>query len=69
MSGKLPPEFFGIRGAVEGSMWRQRQIIRDHMYEPLKDLLELPDEEFTMLSGTLVKKGKKPELWKKGEFR
>jgi len=66
---KLPPEFFGIKGAVEGSMWRQRQIIRDHMYEPLKDLLEMPDEEFTMLSSSVLKKGKKPEQWKKGEFR
>lgn len=66
---KLPPEFFGIKGAVEGSMWRQRQIIRDHMYEPMKDLMEMPDEEFTMLSSTILKKGKRPEQWKKAEFR
>ncbi len=66
---KLPPEFFGVKGAVEGGVWRQRQIIRDHMYEPLKDLLEMPDEEFTMLSSTILKKGKRPEQWKKAEFR
>ncbi len=67
--GKLPPEFFGYRGAVAGDEIRQMQIIREHAYEPLRDLMEMPDEEFGMLSKTILAKGKKPEQWKKAEFR
>ena len=66
---ELPPEFFGVKGAVAGSEKRQMQIIRDHAYEPLKDLLEMPEEEWTMLSQSAIRKGKRPEQWKKGEFR
>jgi hypothetical protein len=66
---KLPPEFFGYKGAVAGDEVRQLQIVRDHAWEPLKDLMEMPDEEFTMLSSTVLKKGKRPEQWKKAEFR
>lgn len=66
---ELPPEFYGIKGAVAGSEIRQMQIIKDHFHEPLKDLLEMPEEEWTFLSQAVVKKGKKPEVWKKGEFR
>jgi len=32
-------------------------------------LLEIPEEEWTMLSQAAIKKGKKAEVWKKGEFR
>ncbi len=66
---KLPPEFFGFKGPIAGDIRRQMQIIRDHMYEPLKDLLEMPEEEFSMLSSAAIKKGKRPEQWKKAEFR
>ncbi|MFH1977735.1 MAG: hypothetical protein ABIJ92_00215 [Candidatus Aenigmatarchaeota archaeon] len=66
---KLPLEFFGVKGRVAGDYNRQFQIMRDHMYEPLKDLLEMPEEEWSMLSQTVVKKGKRPEVWKKGEFK
>jgi DNA-binding transcriptional MerR regulator len=66
---RLPPEFFGYKGAVAGDEARQLQIVRDHTWEPLKDLLEMPEEEFTMLSSTVLKKGKRPEQWKKAEFR
>jgi sugar phosphate isomerase/epimerase len=65
----LPLEFFGIKGEVAGDIKRQAQIVQDHMYEPLKDLLEMPEEEWTMLSQAVVKKGKRPEVWKRGEFR
>jgi hypothetical protein len=65
----LPPEFFGYKGALAGDEGRQLQIVRDHAWEPLKDLMEMPDEEFTMLSGTILRKGKRPEQWKKAEFR
>ncbi len=66
---KLPPEFFGYKGAVAGDETRQLQIVRDHAWEPLKDLMEMPDEEFTMLGTAALKKGKRPEQWKKAEFR
>ena len=65
----LPPEFFGIKGGTGGDFKRQTQIIRDHAYEPLKDLIEMPEEEWTMLSQAAIKKGKRPEQWKKAEFR
>jgi len=65
----LPPEFYGVKGKVAGNFERQFQIVRDHMTEPLKDLLEIPEEEWTMMSQAVVKKGKRPEVWKKGEFR
>jgi hypothetical protein len=66
---ELPEEFFGMKGPVAGDYWRQRQIMEDHAWEPLKDLLEIPEEEWSMLSQSAIKKGKKPEVWKKGEFR
>jgi hypothetical protein len=65
----LPPEFFGMKGMVAGDVVRQSQIIRDHMYEPLKDLLEMPEEEWSALSQAVLKSGKRPETWKRGEFR
>ncbi len=66
---KLPPEYFGYLGAVAGDEQRQLQIVRDHAWEPLKDLMEMPDEEFTMLGTAALRKGKRPEQWKKAEFR
>jgi hypothetical protein len=66
---KLPAEFYGYKGAVAGDETRQMQIVREHAYEPLKDLLELPDEEFGMLSKSILGKGKRPEQWKRAEFR
>ena len=66
---ELPPEFFGMKGLVAGDIVRQRQIVRDHMYEPMKDLLEMPEEEWGALSQAVIKLGKRPEVWKKGELR
>ena len=66
---ELPEEYFGMKGPVAGNFHRQRQIIQDHAWEPLKDLMEVPDEEWSFLSQAAMKKGKKPEVWKKGEFR
>jgi len=66
---KLPLEFYGVKGEVAGNFRRQSQIIRDHRNEPLKDLLEMPEEEWSMLSQEAIRKGRKPETWKKGELR
>ena len=66
---ELPEEFFGMKGPVAGDFHRQKQIIQEHAWEPLKDMLEIPQEEWTFLSQTVAKRGKKIETWKKGEFR
>ncbi len=66
---KLPPEFFGVEGPTTGNIIRQGQIVKDHAWEPLKDLLEMPEEEWTFLSQAAVRKGKRPEVWKRAEFR
>ncbi|MEM7822714.1 MAG: hypothetical protein QW703_00505 [Candidatus Aenigmatarchaeota archaeon] len=66
---ELPMEFYGMKGPVAGDIKRQMQIIREHAWEPLKDLLEMPEEEWTLLGQTVIKKGKKPELWKKEELK
>lgn len=66
---ELPMEYYGIKGPVAGGFERQLQIIRDHAVDPMKDLLEMPEEEWTMFSSAAMKKGKKPEAIKKGELR
>ncbi len=66
---ELPEEFFGVKGPVAGDFRRQKAIIQEHAWEPLKDMLDIPEEEWTFLSQTAIKKGKKPDTWKKGEFR
>jgi len=66
---ELPEEYFGMKGPVAGDFERQKQIIQQHAWEPLKDMLETPDQEWTFLSQAAMKKGKKPETWKKSEFR
>jgi hypothetical protein len=65
--GKLPPEFFGIEFTA-GDIRRQMQIMMDHRFEPLKDLLETPEEQWGLLSQSAVKKGKTKE-WAKEELR
>jgi hypothetical protein len=57
-----------MKGAVAGDIIRQGQIIRDHAWEPLKDLLEMPEEEWGLLSSTAVRKGKAKE-WEKAKNR
>lgn len=66
---KLPLEFFGISEKFEGNALRQSQIIKDHAQDVMKDLLEMPEEDWTMLSQAVIRKGKKPEQWKRAEFR
>jgi hypothetical protein len=64
---KLPEEYFGLK-LTGMDFWRQEQIMRDHRFEPLKDLLEIPEEEWGLLSAAATKKGKTKEF-KKGELR
>ncbi len=64
---KLPLDFYGLKETA-GDVIRQGQIIRDHRFEPLKDLFELPEEEWGTLSTAAQKKAKR-EIFKKEELR
>ena len=63
----LPPEYFGIELTGMDKI-RQEQIMRDHRFEPLKDLLEIPEEEWGLLSSAATRKGKTKEF-KKEEMK
>ena len=64
---KLPLEFYGIEKTAF-DIRRQEQIMMDHRFDVLKDLFEIPEEEWGLLSSSAVKKGKK-EIFKKEELR
>ena len=66
---KLPPEFYGISTDEILSEERQSAIIKQHFFDPLKGLLQVPEEEYTFLGRKTIEKGKKPEEWKKEELR
>jgi hypothetical protein len=64
----LPLEFFGVSGPTTSDVRRQMAIVREHSEEPLKDLLEMSEEEWGLLSRAAQQKGK-VEQWKKGRYR
>ena len=64
---KLPLSFYGLENMM-GDEQRQWAIIQSHKMEPIKDLLELPEEEWSFLSRAAREK-QRPEAFKKGEFR
>lgn len=66
---ELPLEFFGVKGMTAGDFTRQLQIMQEHKEEVIKDLLEMPEEDWTALSQTVIKRGKRPEQWKKAQYR
>ena len=66
---KLPPEFYGISSREILSEDRQLAIIKEHFLDPLKGLIQVPEEEYTFLGSKAIEKGKRPEEWKKEEFR
>ncbi len=63
----LPLEFYGL-DKTAFDVKRQEQIMMDHRFDVLKDLFEVPEEEWGLLSTASVKKGKK-EIFKKEEMR
>ncbi|GEM_PF-609950 len=63
----LPLEFYGLQG-MSGDAQRQLMIIRDHTMDPIKDLLEVPEEEWSFLSKAAREKGR-AEAFKKGEYK
>jgi sugar phosphate isomerase/epimerase len=64
---KLPLEFFGMK-ELGPEIKRQELAIRDHALDPLRGMLQVPEEEYTFLSSEAVKKGKAEE-WKKEKFK
>lgn len=66
---KLPPEFYGVSPEGFYSEERQMAIIKEHYWDPLKGMLAVPEEEYTYLGKAAMDKGKKPDEWKKEEFR
>lgn len=65
---KLPPEFFGIAAGELASEERQLVTIKEHMIDPLKGVLAIPEEEYTFLSKAAAEKGK-AEFWKKEKLK
>lgn len=63
----LPMEFYGLEKTAFDEK-RQSQIMMDHRFDVLKDLFEVPEEEWGLISTSAVKKGKK-EIFKKEELR
>ncbi|MBI2578220.1 MAG: hypothetical protein HYW26_00765 [Candidatus Aenigmarchaeota archaeon] len=65
---QLPPEFFGMSFDNKDIWARQLVTIREHAWDPLHDVLAIPEEKHTFLGGEAVRKGKAQE-WEKRKFR
>jgi hypothetical protein len=63
----LPLEFYGMEDN-NPDVIRQKVIIREHFFDPLKGMLNFPEEEHTFLGKNAVDKGK-GEIWKKEQYR
>ncbi len=65
---ELPPEFYGLSFDNKDIYARQLVTVRDHAWDPLQDLLAIPEEKHTFLSRAAVDKGKREE-WERRKFR
>jgi len=63
---KLPLEFYGLKMTAFDEK-RQSQIVMDHRFDVLRDLFEVPEEEWGLLSSSAIRKGRK-EIFKKEEL-
>lgn len=64
---ELPMEFYGLEKTAF-DVKRQEQIMMDHRFDILKDLFEIPEEEWGHISSAASKKGKR-DIFKKEELR
>ncbi len=64
---KLPLEFYGLKDMM-GDAQRQWAQILSHRMDPIKDLLEVSEEDWGLLGKQAREKGR-AEAFKKGEFR
>jgi len=65
---KLPLEFWGLSTGQWASADRQLATIKEHAWDPLKGLLQVPEEEHGVYGRAAIEKGKGEE-WKKEKFR
>jgi hypothetical protein len=65
---KLPLEFYGLDTGQWASSERQKAQIIEHAFEPLKGMLQVPEEEHGFLGKTAIEKGKGEE-WRKEKYR
>ncbi len=63
---KLPMDVYGLK-MTAGDEDRQKQIVLAHRFELVKELMQVPEEEWGWLSGIATRKGKTKE-WKKNEL-
>jgi len=66
---KLPKAFFGISPELPISEKRQWVNLFHHALDPIKGMLKIPEEEHTFMSRAAIEAGKRPEEWKKEEYR
>ncbi|MBI4010124.1 MAG: hypothetical protein HY361_02940 [Candidatus Aenigmarchaeota archaeon] len=66
---KLPLSFYGVSPEGFYSEERQMAVVMDHIRDPLKGLIMVPEETFRFIPGKAIEKGKKPEETAKEEFR
>ncbi len=64
---ELPLDFYGMNPKGPDNL-RQEVIIREHFFDPLKGMLQFPEEEYTFLSKAAAEKGK-ADVWRKEQFR
>lgn len=62
---ELRPEFFGIDEEMNS---RQMVSIRQHAFEPIKGMMVVPEEEWTMLGEIARRRGKLAE-WERRKYR
>ncbi len=63
----VPETFFVI--PKRQNIARQRAMIFEHTMDPIKGMLKIPEEDYTMLGSGAIKAGKKPEEWTKERYQ
>jgi hypothetical protein len=62
------PEHLHFYGVDDSSLNLQFAEIREHMMDPIKGLLQIPEEQHGFIGGSAVAKGKAKE-WEAGKLR
>ena len=65
---KLPPEFYGMSFENKETYALQKVVVTNHAWDPLFDVINIPEEKHTFLSKAAVDKGKREE-WERRQFR
>ena len=65
---KLPPEFYGMSFENKENYALQKVAVTNHAWDPLFDVISIPEEKHTFLSKAAVDKGKREE-WERRRYR